>query len=1821
MKYRNIFKFAVAAVLSIGTFACTQEKFEEISELDLARCLEPMNLEAKVNAALGDVVTFSWDVSKDAEVYLLSIYTDAAHTAASPNSPFTLEPSQVPYTLKLEEGNYYFTVQACKEGKIDSKIADYGKTIKTYAVKNNLYLKLADRTSTSLSLKWSTEVADFEDVDRIVYRAPGAEDDEQTKNLTADEIAAGEATINGLAAGSQYEVMLFYKSASRGQICVWTAANTEGFTEVSTLEGLQNAVKTPDAKIYLLLAGSPYDIEAMDIANGLTLTGEVDVDGNMPVLQGELQIADTWNGQNLYFENVCFDGSPTAASPSGFGFAIQNKNGGTVDGKSIGDLVYTNCVITNYSKGLFYEWGKAVSLKKVAYLSCDITNINADGTGGGDVFDIRQATSMESLIFNDCTVMQGMRTFVRIDAGSINAFEFENNTLYNLNFVENANNAGVFGFQIVPGSFSFKNNLFLNMTGKAILASANAKYKTASDMSASASGNYFWSLPVDDKGEVIYFTDSFSMAQAGGTILADSPCYNAAGGYFNILASSDIAGKKIGASKWWTPYVEEPEDLTMELVPVPHTWNLANAKYFSGNIKKEMVRDYLFVSGSEAAPISAANGMLNFGSAVITNRNGVPQHNFVAFHTDVPGSLVIKAENPGDYTGHLVVGVGPVDGTSIALKGGVSALSEQGNATKILITSITEESIVYVYPSGPVSLSQLSWTADLTPVNTALPTPAPKAAPASFTAGEATDVVISWEPVDNAASYSVVFSGKTYKVEECTYTIEGKTTSMLDPGSYTVSVYANPGDSDIYNTESVAGTAAFAVLPAGGGAGSDEFIVSSVEDLMSAIDAGKDYITLKYSDAVYEIGKLTLNAPLHLKGQTSGDKKTAINASFTLSGEIGGSVVLRNLDITSSDAGTAISVLIEDKTAAPIADTVAVYDSNLHGTKALYDNSGKAASNVQWLIFKGNLITDSSAGADYIDLRTGAHHNFVFENNTVANSCRTFVRTDKTHEMNTALIKNNTFYKVATNSTSKDNNGILHIRSEAGAGLYDYRLENNFFYSILFAEKPGHDNGFPKLKSGGGLVPNVIRNNYFFNCEDREEWAAYSFWKNLSKEDATAQGGAILPADPCKAAEAGDFTLTNAVMMNAGVGDPRWNSMAGSTPTSEITVSDAEAFLTAIAAGKKVITLEAGVYDFTTEAANALEEVTNSKITLVAPLSIIGQEGAVLKAGFIFNEGATSFSANNLTLDGGFAVDNAFEIAQAAVNMSSFSVKNCDITAYKNRLFYMNQTGSVNSVEFDNVMVTGAQDGDKVANFTGGDFIDVRKGTMTALKVRNSTFANAIRTFARIDASVVCGSILVQNNTFYNLCFVDSKDNNGVFHVRSTSVTSAGQVIVKDNLFASMHRAAENPSQAQGFPKLVSKASSAIALPAFSHNYFADVLTTENNTDAEYSWWAYSAKEVATAGYGVVLTADVFANAEAGDFTVVHGLVASEKVGDPRWIKSAPAAGESFTVANIEELATALDAGKTVLALTGAEYDLTTLETATNGSITLNKGVTFIGVSHNGVKPEVKGGFILASTEGDFVLDGIRLNGVYVKDDKENKVGNMIDINAATNAGAIILRNSEVYGYANRLVSGSGESAITALELESLLVHDFGTGGDFIDFRKGSVGNIKVSSSTFYNGIRTFLRVDASVNTGAVTVQNNTFYNLCSVDSKDNNGILHVRSGSGISPASLNTAARRVMVSKNIFAAMHKAAETPSQANGFPKLVSTASEKLAHPYVTDNLFFDIEAEGSYSWWNTMTAEDIEAAGTVLTETPFSADPATGKFTVKSSYKGYGDTRW
>ena len=1608
----NKIKYAILALAAVILASCAaKEQFNPNEELNLSRCLQPMNLNARVSASLGDVVTFSWNVTKDAEVYVLTVLNADGSTFLSEE----VAPSSVPVQKKLDaDKTYSFTVQAKAAGKGESKLAEYGKTFKTFAVKDNLYMKVLYRGAHSISLTWSTEVPDYMEVDRIEVSLPGSDEIVLSHALSEAEISLGLSEVEGLEPGTEYVFTLMYLSASRSQVDAWTAPDFSTLTAVSSSEALVNALKTPGAKILLKMDGSPYAIEALDISGGFTLIGEEAADGSKPVVQGEFHIADNWEaGNDLYFEAVELSGAPTAASPSGFGFAIQNKNGGTVKGKNVGNITYKNCIISNYTKGLMYEWGNNMVLGDVIYDSCEIYNINADGTVGGDVFDIRQATTAKSLQFVNNTIYQGMRTFVRFDAGELGKLTFENNTLYNLCFVDNANNAGIFGLQIVPGEFSVKRNLFLGMVEKATLESANTKYKTADDMAVAAADNYFYGIVGT------FFTDNFPQSKAGATILEDNPCYNYPGGYFNLLPDSVIAGAGIGASKWWTPYVEEPEDLTMQLVPVPHTWDLGNAKYFSGTIKKEMVRDYLFVSGNESLPIVAADGKLAFEKAAVTNRAGVPQYNYVAFHTDVPGSLVIKADNPGDYTGHLVVGVGPVDGSSIALKGGASALAEQGNATKILITSITEESVVYIYPSGPVALSQLSWTADVTPVNTALPTPAPKADPASITSGDATDIVITWDPVENAASYSVVFNGKSNTVNEPEFTIGGTTTGMLDAGSYKVEVYANPAASDIYNTESAAGVATFAVLPKGGGE-EGELVVKTVDELLAAIAAGKDAVTLAAGE--YKLGgDLTVSAPLALKGQDG----AVVYGGFKLSGEVG-KFSTENLTVIGSDPENKSDIFLNLDNTGVSADEILIKNTVIDGfaKSVIYASNTADVFNFGDIVFDGILVRNHGTGQGVLDLRNGKYNSFTLRNSTVSGG-RDFLRIDAPCTIYSVYCNYNTLNNLNANANA---GGVFCVRATPSIYEVTYNIVANVETSIsgrTAAMKP-------KMKK-----------NVWFNIGE-------TFYTGcIDAELAADGGGVVLSADPFKDAANGDFTLTNAVVMSLGAGDPRWNP--ASVPVSDgnsFTVSSVEEFTAAVEAGKTDITFADGEYD-----------LSAASLTLTANMHLKGNGGATVKISQI---NVAEGELGTVTIEGlafeGDGSNNFISISNASV-LRNLTVRNVDVSNIGKSLFYGNADGSVfEALVFDNVFAS------KLGG--GQGTIDIRKGAYGVVTVQNSTIAGG-RDFIRADAGKVTGAVNIVNNTFDG---VTLNNGNGVLYVRSTPATYT----FKNNLFLN-----EN-----GDNNLLSKASGVTVPDVVANNYFY-------NCTSEKFFTGLITEEIATSNGGVILANDPVLDAANLNYTLVDALCLASNVGAPRWNHNAGMVSSEITVSTVAELGNALDAGKEGITLKTGTYDLS--ELADGGIITLIAPVSLMGEGN----VEIIGSFKLGNGTSSFVASGIKFNG------KEKALGNAFEISETVEMTKLQIVNCEIFDYNKSIFYGNGEASLVALfDFEKNLVHGFGTGQGMLDIRKGAYGAVNISQNTFYDGGRDFVRIDKEI-AESIAITNNTFA-ACSVDA--GNGLLWIRS-------------------------------------------------------------------------------------------------------------------
>ena len=807
MKKFNILKSL--AVLALA-FSCTPQEFEEITSLELKRCLEPQNLSLKIDPATGEDAIFSWDVNKDADAYNLVIYTDEAMTAKAKD--LEVLAAEVPYTIHLTaDQEYWFKVRAYRLEEPDAETgvalakedtysnwAVYDGSEKTYAVKDNLFMEVTARTANSVSFAWSKDVTDYKDVTKIVA-SPVKGGDKVTKDLSTAEINAAAATVDGLAASTEYQFVLYYMSASRGAVDTWTLAEAGSKTVISTEAELKAAVL--DGDYYLSYSDAPISMGTAKPTGSLSIVGELGPNGEKPTVVGMIELAaGLADNATLHFENIKFDGNA--------GSRIVNHTGGALN---VASIKFVNCEITNFLAGFFY--GNANDLIKIGEFTFDTCDMYGIPGSGGDAFDIRKTSEVETVRFVNNTMQDGIRTLFRIDASDeikIGTIDFENNTVKNIATIDDGNNRGIFAVRVAHNMI-LKSNVFLWEDGGKAADSADADKAqlfqnnagTVEPTFTAAENNYSYANGKD------FFT-KISAQVAGVKVLNEDPCYNSKGNFFQ-LANEDLIKAKAGASKWWISYVEKTEDLTQNVLAGAHTWNLQDATLFAGEVKNSRVRDELLLVGTEATPLNA-DGAINFLGASALTRKGVPTEGYAAFKVNTPGSVDLELANGGASS--IVVALQDDNGFNVI--GGAMATANAG-VQKVVIPAVSGEGMVYLYSTGAISLKKLAWSLDVLAGNKVLATPKPVAEPVTLTEGDATEVVFTWEAIDNAASYVPVFNKKSYPAQtELSFTVAAEDIATLKAGLYGFSVQAKPREDDIYYVDSEKGSASIAIQPKGG---------------------------------------------------------------------------------------------------------------------------------------------------------------------------------------------------------------------------------------------------------------------------------------------------------------------------------------------------------------------------------------------------------------------------------------------------------------------------------------------------------------------------------------------------------------------------------------------------------------------------------------------------------------------------------------------------------------------------------------------------------------------------------------------------------------------------------------------------------------------------------------------------------------------------------------------------------------------------------------------------------------------------------------------
>lgn len=263
--------------------------------------------------------------------------------------------------------------------------------------------------------------------------------------------------------------------------------------------------------------------------------------------------------------------------------------------------------------------------------------------------------------------------------------------------------------------------------------------------------------------------------------------------------------------------------------------------------------------------------------------------------------------------------------------------------------------------------------------------------------------------------------------------------------------------------------------------------------------------------------------------------------------------------------------------------------------------------------------------------------------------------------------------------------------------------------------------------------------------------------------------------------------------------------------------------------------------------------------------------------------------------------------------------------------------------------------------------------------------------------------------------------------------------------------------------------------------------------------------------------------------------------------------------------------------------------------------------------------------QGDFQVDPDLVKSLHFEnveiDGMDYKYGHMVTITKAGEMASFSALNCDIHGYSKGLMYDSFGLNIPTVTYDHCLLHDFeGNGGDCFDFRKAcNIGSVKFSNSTIYDGMRTFVRIDANPKLESLEISHCTLANLCFFVNGNTNGLLHVRAknAAGGDPA--------IILRKNVFVNMHYG-DPQANPTRCTLLGTNSADKLPTEvaknwfYSCDDAFFSHVVSGA----ETLGLEKCVAGGGVLLGEDPCMDSEASNFTVVSTAvlaAEAGDPRW
>lgn len=403
---KNIFKNIVFIIglSSLIFVGCKDDISPIIEELDFTRIFTPTEVTVRIRNMT--TAELSWEIRPDANSYIVEFSEDSLEFGNIVATE-TVMPDQIPFSYRLAgETQYSARIKGVSDKGIeDSKWAEIA--FRTDA-ENILYpLGDEDVLATSAVLKWPAG----EDATHFLVN-PG----NINRPITAEEIAAGKATITDLTGETEYNVKMLKNDKQRGEVTFATLVDLEGVIQVHPEDDLNAIIMEAEDGAELILYPGEYTVFQGDIIlnKSISIKGlypydkpKINIQFLIETGAGDISVADI----EMIGEYV----DATTGDEELISYAFKFNSSSSA---AFGNLIIKGCDIHNYEKSLLAGSSNVFSVETVIVDDCIVSNVLTDG---GDFIDFRASyvgklTVSNSTFYNVAT--ENTRDFIRMDGST-----------------------------------------------------------------------------------------------------------------------------------------------------------------------------------------------------------------------------------------------------------------------------------------------------------------------------------------------------------------------------------------------------------------------------------------------------------------------------------------------------------------------------------------------------------------------------------------------------------------------------------------------------------------------------------------------------------------------------------------------------------------------------------------------------------------------------------------------------------------------------------------------------------------------------------------------------------------------------------------------------------------------------------------------------------------------------------------------------------------------------------------------------------------------------------------------------------------------------------------------------------------------------------------------------------------------------------------------------------------------------------------------------------------------------------------------------------